>query len=466
MTRILLIPVPFVQGRRVVAHVPYGLLSLQAVAKQQGCEVPVLDLSPLKGTVFCDSDELARAIAGLVGQSSQDVVGLSTMCSSFHHSLGVAIELRRRLPRLRIWLGGPQASVHPELLLKAFPEIEAVFVGEGEETFGEVLKRKGGDDPLAFAGVAGVYTRHHSFQPRGLIADLDSLPSIDLAPDYLPSYLASEDESSGGVPLESQRGCPGRCTFCSTRLYWGSQVRYKSDKRVIREMRALHTLTGNPLFCLFGDNFAASRQRLIAFSAAVAREAPELQWECCLTIDRLREEDLDLLWAGGCRKLFVGLESGSQSSLDRMRKGIDLSRSVNLVLRALERGIAIHASLIVGFPWEDGGDVNKTYMLHQELLRNGAYSHLTTVCPLAGTVLEQNEAFEPVGGYSAAAYDEVRHGPGAESIIGRCPRLFAHLGRFTTQELDPTQLSATVTAASMLTSYYGRRNGPMGRPTV
>jgi radical SAM superfamily enzyme YgiQ (UPF0313 family) len=463
MTRVLLIPAPFVKDGRMTAYVPYGLLSLQAVAAQRRSGVSILDLSPFRGRVFRNSDELAGAIADQIERKQHEVIGLSTMCSSFHHSLGVAVEVGSRDPGARIWMGGPQASARPELLLQAFPEIEAIFVGEGEETFGEVMGRDTSDGPRSWTGISGVLTRLHPFSRRAHIEDLDALPPIDLALDFLPSYAASEDESSGGVPLEAQRGCPGRCTFCSTRLYWGSRVRYKSDKRLIQEMRTLHGLTGNPLFCLLGDNFAASRQRLLAFSREVAKEAPELKWECCMTVDRLREEDFEVLWAGGCRKLFVGLESGCQNTLDRIQKGIDLRRSVRLVNHAIDRGFAIHVSLIVGFPWETGADVNKTMVLHRELLNAGAYSYLTTPCPLPGTVLEQDEAFEPGQGKSLTAYDQLPHGPRARQIIARAPGLFTHLGRFRTDELDRTSLAATVSAASMQSAYYDRRNRALGR---
>jgi radical SAM superfamily enzyme YgiQ (UPF0313 family) len=129
-------------------------------------------------------------------------------------------------------------------------------------------------------------------------------------------------------------------------------------------MDRLHMLTGTRRFSLIGDNMAASRTRLMGLCEELRVESAGYLWDCSLTVDRLELQDFDALWAAGCRRIFVGLESGSQEILDRMRKGIDLKRSLTVLVRAVEIGFLVETSFIVGFPWETQSQLDETYKLH------------------------------------------------------------------------------------------------------
>ena len=435
-------------------YVPYGLLSLQAVAQRHEAPVQVLQLAPLSGLVFRTSDELASRIADLVDADRFEAVGLSTMCSSFHHSLGAALELKHRKPDLRIWMGGPQASAKPQAVLARFPEIEAVFVGEAEATFQDLLAEKAAFGRRRLVGVPGIYTRGASFVSRTPMQDLDDLPYVGDASDFLPALSLSGDAPSE-VPLEAERGCPGRCSFCSTSLYWGRRVRRKSPVRLLAEMKRLKLATGHKSFSLIGDNMAASRQALLGLCAHIACDGTEVKWACSLTLSRLSARDLDLLWEGGCRSLFVGLESASQETLDKIGKKVDLSKSLGLIDRALAKGFLVYASLIIGFPWETAPDIRRTYDLHVSLLRRGAKSELSTLCPLPGTALERACPLEGSNGISNAGSDGLPHGPGAAAMVRGAPELFAQLGCFRTPAVDPRELRAFARAGSMVANHYG-----------
>lgn len=437
---------------------PYGLLSLEAGATEWHGEVEILAEPGISTSAsFESSDELAHHFARLVDGEKYQAVGLSTMCSSFHHSLGIAVGIKRRYPKLKMWLGGPHASVAPASILEGFPEVDAVFVGEAEATFRDLFTRGDELTDAVIGAVPGVYTRLSPFVRREPMSDLDDLPFIDRAADYVASCASSVEFTSRGIPIEAERGCPGRCTFCSTRLFWGSRVRRKSDRRLIAEMRRLHFLTGKRLFSLIGDNMAAPAWRLLAFCESMQTEAPDYRWTCSLTIDRLRAQDLDVLWAGGCRGMFVGLESGSQDTLDRVRKGIDLSRSVRLLHEAIERGFSVDTSFIVGFPWETSSDLKKTYKLHLELLERGVNkSQVVTLCPLPGTDLQRSEgdSIQAGEGESKAAADDLPYGVEAVALMQRCPELFTQFGCFETRNIGVVELRATVDAASMANAYY------------
>ena len=456
--RILLVPAPCIASGKVLPYVAYGLFSLQAVAKACDREVDVLDYWAICGdTEFRSSDELVQTVTASLDGGKYRAVGFGTMCSSFHHSLGMALAAKRRHPEVKVWLGGPHASVAPGTILEQFPEIDAVFVGEGESTFAEVMAKPGDDLDAAIDGVEGVWSRRSTFTARRPIKNLDQLPFVDDAADFGPTVCSPHTRLSRGVPLEAERGCPGRCTFCSTRLFWQGPFRQKSDERLITEMRRLEARIGKKEFDLIGDNLASSAGRLRSFCHTIRQQAPDYRWSCSLKLENLESSDLDLMRASGCTGIFVGVESGSTETLERIRKGIDLDHTLRLVHEAIEKGFAVDVSFIAGFPWETIEDIRKTYQMHADLLRAGvSHSQITSPCPLPGTVLEQSysDSIQPLEGESSAAIDDLPFGAEAGALVERCPQLFRQLGRFDTPNADAVEVKAIIQAGAMLSSHY------------
>ena len=457
MRSILMIPAPFAQRGRLLPFIPYGLLSLQAVSKGLAMDVAIMALPEIfSGREFQDTDDLALSIAGLVDGDQHDAVGFSTTCGSFHYSLVAAAEIKRRYPAIEVWMGGPHVSVAPGRVLGRYAHIDALFIGEAEETFRELLSNSVRASAAA-KDVAGIHTRETAFRSREPLADLDGLPFIDQADDYLPSFEFESGVMPPSVPLEVARGCPGRCTFCSTRLYWGNHVRWKSSARIIAEMDRLHALTGEHHFSFIGDNLAFPRERLVGLCHRLRDEGRGYTWVGGLKLDDLQAADLDLLWDAGCRGLFVGVESGSQETLDRARKGVDLQRLRPLLFQAIEKGFLLDASFMVGFPWETSSDLRKTYGLHAELLKSGAYrSKIAMVCPLPGTDLHHSYAgrLRPGRRDSQVVYDELPFGDKTLDVIGHCPELFSQFGCLPTENVDQTEVRATVQAAAWLASVH------------
>jgi radical SAM superfamily enzyme YgiQ (UPF0313 family) len=457
MPKVVLVPAPSVgPDGRMRRYLPLGLLSLRALAGRGPAEVDLsLPGDDLTRTRYRSSAELVADLASaLPDLGGFDTVGLATMCSSFHHTLRLAREIKSRAPDLAVWLGGPHVSVVASEALHAFPDlIDAVFVGEGEGAFSEALARGRGGD------IEGVMTRAGELVPRPPLVDLDELPFIRLGEPELDvlRWQATERSAPVTIPFEVARGCPGRCTFCSTRRFWGRKVRRKSLGRIIEQMRRYHDETGVRRFEIMGDNLSASLPWLRKLCAALARDAPEMRWQADLKLDRMSGGDLDLLWRGGCRGFFVGVESGSQATLDRVRKGVDLDREVRLIDQALHHGFEVKTSLIVGFPWETAGDVDRTFRLHCELLEKGvSQSQVWLLCPLPGTDLltEHEPRFDRLG--SRIAMDGVPLDADTREMARRHPGLFAQLGRFDAPRLAPLDVDATVATASQLTALYAR----------
>ncbi len=462
MSKILLIPAPCIRDRHIEPYVPYGVFSLQAAACQYGGGVDVFSsYDSLSDMSFASSRTLAETVISHIKLQDYDAIGLSTMCNSFHHSLNMARCIKAIAPEIVIWMGGPHVSVIAEQVLTAFQEVDAVFVGEGEATLSEILARRA-RGKYSLQDIGGVYTREGSYIPRPAIEDLDELPYISLAQDFLSTFSSAPVYSPPKkIPLEASRGCPGRCIYCSTRLNWGKRVRRKSDTRLISEMRQLNGLAGTPQFMLIGDNFGHPRVRLLQFCQTMKREATGLVWHCDIKMDRLGLADLDVLWEGNCRGIFIGIESASQDTLDRIRKGIDLERELQMVYKAIEMGFLVTTSFIIGFPWETPEDIDCTYRLHCDLLKRGALrSNIWVLCPLPGTDLTKEIGsqvrFDRI--VSGIAMDDMPTDEETNELFLRYPGIFSQFGYFETPGVSWIDISATADAALQLSNLYADKH--------
>lgn len=457
--KILLIPSPNLSMRQIEPYLPYGLFSLQAISHRYGGGVDILlPDEALIGKKFQNSDELADALLEEVDLCNYDTVGLSTVCNSFHHSLQIARAIKRRIPGMCVWMGGPHVSVLSERVLDAFEEVDAIFVGESELTFAEVLARRNRGD-MELNGIAGLRTRKQGYIPRQPIGNLDELEWIDLADQYLDCFFSLHHlKVIEAIPLEVTRGCPGRCRFCSTSLYWGTHVRRKSDIRVISEMHRLYEHMGISRFDFLGDNFGSPRQRLLQFCETLSRESPEFQWGCALEMDNLNLVDLETLWQGGCREFFVGLESASQETLNRIQKAGRLDRKLKIVSKAVDMGFKVVTSFIIGFPWETSEDVDKTFKLHCEMLELGvSQSQFHLLCPLPGTDILSDHPVCFDREISDIAMDDIPRGNITRELVHRFPEMFLQLGHFKTPRVGRIDLVATQNAASQLNSLHSMK---------
>lgn len=232
-------------------------------------------------------------------------------------------------------IGGIYPTFRYEEILRDFPSIDSVVLGEGEETFAELAEAvvKGGD----WRGILGTAYMEDgkivSNKPRPLIKELDSIPFPER--DVLPEIL----EEKGFAPVLTSRGCYGRCSFCSVvPFYAGSGPRYRlrSSKNVITEMEMLYNKFGVRNFEFNDANFIGGKghgfDRAQEIAQGILNQNMDLRFSFQCRADDVDEELFKILKRAGLGKVFLGVESGSQSMLDRFRKDITVEEN----LKALE----------------------------------------------------------------------------------------------------------------------------------
>jgi radical SAM superfamily enzyme YgiQ (UPF0313 family) len=441
----LLIPTPAYKLRKLNPYFPIGLYSIREVARQAGLEIEILDLADRFGDrEFTSATGLGDAILALFDPSGYRIFGLSTLGPTLPISVYLAAEIKRRNPKAVIVFGGPHASFLPRETLEDFPFVDAVVVGEGEITFTGML-RGFRESPGDWRGIRGVMLRNSPFQKRELINNLDTLPMLDY--DVKP-YLKNNKLF---IRVEALRGCYAKCKFCATSQFWECRVRRKSPARLVAEMSHLAESANILTFQMVGDNFSFPLNGFRETCKSIIETGIGFEWVCALRIGDLEQDDLKLLKEAGCSYLFVGIESASQDTLNRIHKKIDLNQSLFMIEEACKMGLQVGASQIIGFPWETEQDVMATLRLHSHLLELGAFSSFVLkLAPVPGaegfpgtpviTDLSRIEDSLP-----DLCKDEF-----SKELIKKFPRQFTQFGYYETPHLRRSFINAIVDTAEQI----------------
>jgi radical SAM superfamily enzyme YgiQ (UPF0313 family) len=332
---------------------PLGILFLAAVAKGENHDVRVVDMR-LK-------DEKPNEIRRYVDSFQPDIVGISGMTTEYPSCLKIAASCKKVKPDTITVIGGPHVTFTAEEVLGESEDLDIVVRGEGEHTFLKLL------DALSWAPsldeVEGITFRHRgkivSTGQKQLIDNLDDLP-------YPARDLVSLKDYTY-VTMIGSRGCPYRCTFCSTRLMWGSRYRARSPCNIVNEMQHISEKLGFHHIVFSDDNFTFDQARAKKICKEIIRRRLDVNWSCSARVDNFDRELLQSMKKAGCDEIYLGIESGNQKTLDMVKKDLSVETIGRAVKMLKEEEVIFTASFIIGFPWENENDILETLRFAKEV---------------------------------------------------------------------------------------------------
>lgn len=398
-----------------------GLLSLLAVAEDAGCEGMFYDpkLALTSQKLSLDSG-LYREIAHDLLRKNPDVIGLTTLGCNFICTLKVATHLKQLNPEIPILLGGPHATILDREVIRRFPQFDVIVRNEAELTLLPLLE---GLPRMRLDNVPGITFRRGSEIIANLgaplIEDLDALPR----PAY--RHYPIKELKLSTLRVEAGRGCPFKCTFCSTASFFGRRYRLKSAGRLCAELDYLHSQYGVSDFGLMHDLFTVSRTKVSAFCDEV--EGRGYTWTCSARMDCVDENLLERMQSAGCRAIYYGVETGSA----RMQKVVEKNQDLALfdpILDVTHRlGMSVVAAFITGYPQEEQTDQDQTLDLigtcfkrPQELLK--IQLHLLTPEPGTKLIADFANALAYDGHISDFNFPTLE--PDDSEIMGQNPEVF------------------------------------------
>lgn len=324
--------------------IPLGIAYLGAIALQAGHEVSVIDCQAEKLTV--------DAFKTRIAQHTPDVIGVTSTTLLYNQAKRIITAAKEAHPNAVTMFGGSHVTFWDTNALNECPAIDVIVRREGETTFQELLQRL--VNKQDFVGVLGTTIRG----PNGAIIrnedrpfqqNLDSLPS----PAYHLLPIDSFHRMGKTIfPLVTSRGCVQWCDFCSTVRMFGKGYRWRSAKKVVDEMEALHNKYGESQFTFYDDAFTINRKNTLELCDEIINRGLKVEWDCETRVDAVDKELLERMRQAGCITVWFGVESGSTKILEKMHKKINREQVKEAFKTAQKAGLMTIASAVIGFPGE------------------------------------------------------------------------------------------------------------------
>jgi radical SAM superfamily enzyme YgiQ (UPF0313 family) len=327
---------------------PLGIIYLAAILRQHGADV-----------TCCDERVCAEAEVDAHLRSAE-ILGLSALTPHVNRAIRYAQKAKAHNPGLITVMGGPHATVDVDTFLDS-GALDYVIGGEAEDSIVQFMQgiEQGRQALTKVPGIAFDWPdgkRHANPQPP-LIKDLDRIPfpAWELLP--FERYAAMNKEKL--FYIFTSRGCPFRCVFCQKELT-GRGFRTRTVKNILDELQEIHDKydPGNVLF--IDELFTCQKKRVYEICEGILERGLKLNMSCETRVDMLDYDMARTMKRAGFNRMYFGVESGSQRSLDTLVKDYKVDKIVEALKITRRAGIWTKIFLIVGTPGETMEDIDET----------------------------------------------------------------------------------------------------------
>ena len=275
-----------------------------------------------------------------------DVIGISSISSTafIAYRLGDYFRSKGKI----VVMGGPHITALPE---EAMEHCDYCICGEGEKCLPQLIEALNQNQNLE--SVQGLVWRDAEGEiiKNSQVVHIQNLDENPF-PDF--NLLEIETEYMGAtgdkptIPVQTSRGCPFACTFCSVTAMFGRKFRFRSTENIIAELKQYNPKK-NAIF-FYDDNFTANPKRTKKLLREMIRLGLTFSFSTQVRVDIYKDQELlDLMVKAGCDYLYIGFESVDPDSLKEMNKNQSVEE-IKLAIREIsKRGIHIHGMFIFGF---------------------------------------------------------------------------------------------------------------------
>ena len=360
---------------------PLGLAYLGAVLEKAGYKTKIIDATgeqkPVK--IRRSKDNLYN----LQGLTSEEILekiepnififGISLMLSQEWpaHKLFIE-EIKKKYPKVIVVAGGEHSSAIPEYVLNDCPSIDYVIRGEGEFSMLEFTYNMfRGKDVSSIPGISFI-DKENKFVDNGLskrIKHIDTIPRPAwhlLKPQNYFTNAFTIGLAKGklrNMPILATRGCPYQCTFCSSPTMWTTRYLMRDPKEIVDEIEWLIKEYEVNDFEFFDLTAIIKKNWILEFCNELKKRGlNNITWQLPIGTrsEALDEETLQALYDSGCAYICYAPESGSQKSLNIIKKRIKIDRLIKSIKSAVKIGHTVKLNFILGFPHETLVDCLKT----------------------------------------------------------------------------------------------------------
>lgn len=344
--------------RAVFWTMPLALIAIASALDRDKYEVVIVD-----GRL--DSNEkLLRELDGAL------CLGMSVLTGApLRDALEITRAARERYPNLPIVWGGWHPSLFPEMCAKE-PGVIAAVTGQGEETFAELLERLAVGGSLY--GVTGLVFRNADgevvLNPPRVMRDINEFPRHDYS--FIPVETYFQHKGQRQFDYISSQGCRFRCNFCADPAVFNRGWYGYTPERMVSEITDLWQRYRFTDLSLQDETYFTQQKRVAQISEGFIHLNAGFSWTGTMRADqgrRLDDDVLALCKRSGLRRVMIGLEAGSQETIDHIQKDIKVEDMWLCAEKLVKHDIGAIINVIVGFPGESPESVTETLRVARDL---------------------------------------------------------------------------------------------------
>lgn len=292
-----------------------------------------------------------------------------------------------QLSDTKIILGGPDTKHNIDEYLTN--NADYLVIGEGEQSFYELinsLENKTTTENIPGIAYSDKQGKTFVTGERPHILDIGTLPVPNRKKINIQAYLEvwKKHHNYSSVTLNTQRGCPFTCKWCSHAVY-GDTYRRRPVNSVVQEIKEIIADYNPDAFWFVDDVFTMSEKWILEFQEAINKHEINIKYECITRADRINVNVLKVLKNTGCTMLWIGAESGSQKVIDLMDRKVDIQRVREMIIQAKSFGIKTGTFIMLGYPGETSEDIDET-INHIKSCNPDVFT-INTAYPIKGTKL-------------------------------------------------------------------------------
>jgi radical SAM superfamily enzyme YgiQ (UPF0313 family) len=387
---------------------PLGAAYVAAALRQAGHRVDLIDGA---GEAIGNWVELDSPVGTLhrIGLSpddivdridpDSDIVGITTMfLHEWPQVRDLAALIKERLPDTFLVLGGENATAFSRWILAQSDAIDGCVLGEGEATAVELADRIAAGKPLhGMSGVALHASVEGEVIDNGLSIRIGKKelngsprPAWDLVPldKYFAHYPFFGVNRGRSMQVLGTRGCPYKCSFCSSPQMWTTKYVVREPEDVVDEI-ARYVEDYEIENINFVDLTAATNRKwTLGLCDALEARLPDIEWQLPVgtRIEAIDREVLQRIYATGCRNITFAPESGSERMLEVMDKRVKLEKVLQAITDGNDVGLRTMINIIIGHPEETWADVRKSIrFMRKAAWRGCSDTAVMMFCPYPGS---------------------------------------------------------------------------------
>lgn len=339
---------------------PLGIAYLTSQLRKRDIETKIIDCT------FQTFSQIEKAMNAY----QPDIVGIYSMITLSCNAIRIAEMVRASSPNSLIVAGGPLPTLYPERYSGKF---NVVFRGESDLSFPRFCQDYFDNmiPPNKLTGLpldtyAGLFIRNEElFVDNPIIhykeKEIQSFPLPDRSDFDHTAYQNVWLKKTGTktTSIITTLGCPYSCDFCS-RPVFGSLFRRRNLDLVFSEIEEILSLGYDSLW-IADDNFTLDLAYLTQFCQRISGR--KITWSCLSRVTGINEQIARMMKEAGCQRVYLGLETGCQETLQLMNKKTTIEEGIEAVHQFNKAGIEVAAFFIVGYPGESISSIEETFKL-------------------------------------------------------------------------------------------------------